>query len=226
MFCQLINTIIIKLYMWGIYFIHVYCDIYARRIDLNKGQFIVWCSSVHGFLMAADLQIHKAFHRKSSQQVFRDTDVLRAVFQKHHKSLSNVLQALYMVRAINESLESHRWDPRKTSRDDVHQLVQGLFEYEGWPMNSLNCFWVWWSLCQERSDLTCLSHSLPQRKKVCNSRIVPVLWCLLCCKSSVWCSQHQENEENLCYTIAVLEKNYFLQEADCIPGLPWQVVTY
>lgn len=42
------------------------------------------------------------------------------------------------MREINESLESHRGDPRTTSRDDVHQLVEGLFENEDWPVNSLN----------------------------------------------------------------------------------------
>lgn len=53
-------------------------------------------------------------------------------------------------------------------------------------------FGVWWSLCEERSNSTCLSF-LPLKKKVWNSRIVPVLGCLLFCKSPVQCSQRQEN---------------------------------
>lgn len=61
---------------------------------------------MHGVLVAADLQVHKAFHRKSSEEVFRDTDFLRAAFQEYHKNLPNVQQALYRVKAIMKALKA------------------------------------------------------------------------------------------------------------------------
>lgn len=93
---------------------------------------------MHSFEWQQIYRFIRPFTESSRKEVFRDAGFLRPVFQEYHKTLSNVQQALYKVKAINESLESHRGDPRKASRDDVHQVVQGLFEDEAWPVNSLN----------------------------------------------------------------------------------------
>lgn len=149
---------------------------------------------MHGFLVAADLQAPNGFHRSPhksysetltfSELSFKSTTKVYSIFSKPSARWGKSMKAL------------------KVTGDIQVKLAEMMFI--SWWKGCLKMrvgLWTtstgFWSLMKSlwREEWLDLSHSafLPLKKKIWNSRILPVLGCLLFCKSPVRCSQHQEN---------------------------------